>query len=95
MNKLQYYLCKLAEEASEVAQIALKAQQFGLDECYIDKTNKERIHAELNDLLGVVTLLNEQFNFEFNVDDEAIIRKKLKVKEYITYSIRLGMVDEE
>ena len=32
LTRYQYLLTKLAEEASEIAQIALKTQQFGADE---------------------------------------------------------------
>lgn len=30
MDRIQYLLSKIAEEASEIAQIALKTQQFGV-----------------------------------------------------------------
>ncbi len=61
MNRLQYLLTKLAEEAAEIAQISLKTQQFGLDERYNDGlSNKERCHQELDDLNGVIQLLNDE-----------------------------------
>ena len=56
MNREQYLLGKLAEEGSEVAQMALKTQQFGLDEVYVDESNRQRLHGELNDLLTIVHL---------------------------------------
>lgn len=52
MNARQYILMKIAEEATEVAQRALKAQQFGLDQTEPGKTqnNAERLEGELLDL---------------------------------------------
>lgn len=43
MNREQYLLGKLAEEGSEVAQMALKTQQFGLDDVYIDEKQSSKI----------------------------------------------------
>jgi NTP pyrophosphatase (non-canonical NTP hydrolase) len=94
MNQLQYLLVKLAEEASEVSQIALKTSQFGMDEVYPkqEQTNKERIHQELNDLLGIVQMLNDSFAFEFLPSESAINKKTQKVSHYLEYSKQLGMV---
>lgn len=96
MNELQYYLTKLAEEASEIAQIALKTQQFGLHEKHpaLQETNAERVHMELNDLLAVVDVLNEKFDFGFHEDQYAQEQKKLKMLKYKQYSINLGLVNE-
>lgn len=94
MNRTQYLLCKLAEEAAEIAQIALKSQQFGLEEVYIDKSNKERCHLELDDLIGVISLLNEEFNFGYNPDPANILKKRNKVGEYYKYSKNCGQIQE-
>lgn len=93
MNKTQYLLCKLAEEASEVAQIALKAQQFGLDEVYpkVGLRNSERLTQELNDLMASITMLVEA-GYVYQPDDIAIQKKYEKVEKYMEYSQRLGMV---
>lgn len=52
MKANQYHLCKIAEEAVEVAKRALKAQQFGLNEIQPgqDFTNIERLTDEFHDL---------------------------------------------
>lgn len=94
MNRLQYLLTKLAEEANEVGQIALKTQQFGVDEKMPgqDFTNAERTHQELNDLFAIVDMLNEEFNFGFNIDGAHIHNKKKKVNKYAAYSVKLGQV---
>ena len=95
MNQLQYLLTKLAEEAAEVAQIALKTSQFGPDEKMPGQllTNFERIHLELNDLLAVVDCLNKFHSFGFDPDPVAMFNKQLKIGKYRQYSIELGLVD--
>lgn len=52
MQPDQYHLCKIAEECTEVAQRALKAQQFGLGEVQPgqDFDNLERLMDEFHDL---------------------------------------------
>jgi len=101
MDRQQYLLTKLAEEASEVAQIALKTQQFGMDESRPNQpyTNRERIHQELIDLLTIVLMLNDEtdLDFEFDVEDDPEIAsrsemKRAKVEKYYEYSRKLGEV---
>lgn len=99
LTRYQYLLTKLAEEASEVAQIALKTNQFGPDSCdpRDQVTNTERIHKELIDLLAIVEMLNEEFSFNFATDSEETwyckLAKKEKVNKYCQYSMNLGMVE--
>lgn len=95
MNLTQFYLTKLAEEASEVAQIALKTQQFGMNEKRRDQPylNYERIHQELDDLLTIVDLLNTHCGLGYRSSQEAINRKKERVAEYLQYSVDLGQVN--
>lgn len=103
LTRYQYLLTKLAEEASEIAQIALKTQQFGADEICPNQpdtdTNTERIHKELSDLLYVVDMLNEEFDFGYSFGlfaDEPCgdNPKKEKVNKYYQYSARLGFVED-
>lgn len=98
MNKMtheQFLLMKLAEEASEIAQIALKTAQFGMTEKHPDLplNNKERIHLELNDLLAIVDELNSWSQFGFKEDYAAKVNKIEKLNKYLGYSIRLGKVE--
>jgi hypothetical protein len=100
MNLNQYFLVKIAEEASEVAQIALKAAHFGLSEIQPGRaeTNAERVYAELNDLLAMVHRLGEvssgEFWFDIGSPDHAAIATKLaKVEHYLAYSQSLGLVE--
>lgn len=92
MNRQQYLLVKLAEEAAEVAQIALKTSQFGLEERFPNHpdNNATRCHAELNDVLGIVKMLNEEFGFNFEPSEEAQLAKRDKVNHYYAYSVQLG-----
>lgn len=96
LNREQYLLTKLAEEASEIAQIALKTQQFGMNEIcpQFPETNKQRIRKELNDLLGVIEMLNREYEFNFIPDDNEIAAKINKVNKYYNYSIECGQVGD-
>ena len=95
MKLLQYYLAKLAEEGTEVAQIALKTVQFGPDEVMPGQplNNFERCHLELDDLNAMVEELNEKFGFSYTPNRERMEAKKVKVRKYLEFSIHLGMVE--
>lgn len=97
MSYEQFLLLKLAEEASEIAQIALKTAQFGMLETIPggSENNAERIHSELNDLHGIVSLLNDHTSFGYQVNDYAIEAKRLKIFKYLNYSVNLGKVDKD
>lgn len=97
MDRLQLLLCKLAEEASEVAKIALKTQQFGLYEKRPGQpySNLERTHQEINELFAIIEMLNDEFEFGFRRDADLIHIKKARVNEYAQYSINLGQTEEE
>lgn len=94
MTRLQFLLNKLAEEASEIAQIAMKAQQFGLYKVCPEKgeTNLARITAEYNDLEGIVAMLNEEFHAEIFRNSYAVLAKAEKVNRYYQYSVDLDQV---
>lgn len=97
MNQLQHLLMKLAEEGSEVAQIALKTAQFGPAEVLPGQplNNIQRTHLELDDLAGIVEMLNESFAFGYAPNRGRIEAKKAKVRKYLGYSIHLGLVEGE
>lgn len=92
---LQYLLGKLAEEAAEVAQIALKTSDFGLDEVMPGQpySNRERCCQELDDMMGVLKSLKEQCGFAYKPNDGAIDAKQVKIEKYKAYSISLGLVE--
>lgn len=95
MTHVQFYLTKLSEEAAEVAQIALKTQQFGPDEVMPGQplNNYERIHKEIDDFNAMVEELNDRFGLNYIPNREAIAAKKRKVVRYLDFSISRGMVD--
>lgn len=95
MTHVQFYLTKLSEESAEVAQIALKTQQFGPDEVMPGQplNNYERIHKELDDLNAMVEELNDRFGLNYVPNRAAIAAKKTKVVRYLDFSIAQGMVD--
>lgn len=95
MNQFQHLMVKIVEECSEIQKEALKAIQFGPNSLGSDKTlsNLERIHYELDDLNGVISLLNESHDFNYTPNTERIEEKKKKVMEYLRYSIELGLVE--
>lgn len=97
MNQLQHLLVKLAEEGSEIAQIALKTAQFGPTETMPGQPfdNFERCHQEIDDLFAVIEMLNEQYQFGYAPSRDRIDAKKAKVQKYLGYSIRLGLVEDE
>lgn len=95
MKNWQYLLLKLSEECNEVGQMASKNMHFGTEETQTGgvQTNRERLHAEINDLLAIVELLNEEEGFDFTPDSDKIALKKEKVKFYREYSRSLGLVE--
>lgn len=97
MDRLQYLLIKLSEESTEVSKIALKTAQFGMDEKHpeLSQTNKERIHSELNDLNAVVKLLNMEFDFNYEIDQQKVLEKFDKIDKYYNYSKQLGLVRDQ
>ena len=97
MDREQYLLGKLAEEAAELAQIAMKAQQFGLNEVYTGDgntlTNGERIHLELWDLFGIIQMLNDECDFKYAHNTARLMMKIEKVNKYSEYSRELGKLN--
>lgn len=95
MNREQYLLGKIAEEAAEVAQIALKAQQFGFDSFHPDDpdtTNLDLLRGELNDLLAVVGMLDVPTFAHIHFKNHAQQVKQRKVEHFFAQCHRLGRV---
>ena len=96
MTNEQYLLGKLAEEAAELAQIAIKAQQFGIDEVFggkkVQLSNRERIEAEFNDVIGVIKMLNIEEDIDIAQDTTAQTAKMNKVDKWRGYAKTLGLV---
>lgn len=95
MKDLQYLMVKLAEEASEIAQEAMKVSQFGLESNKQGEqaTNRDRLNNELNDLMTIVYLLNRDHNLGFKEDPSKQKAKILKMAKYKLVSKDLGYVE--
>jgi len=97
MDRRQYLLSKLAEEASEISQISLKCQQFGMDDRYPDKDsnkNSTKLGNELTDLWGIVAMLVDEGHLGFLLEEEKIIKKVQKVNRYYDYALKRGQIQE-
>lgn len=101
MNGDQYHLCKIAEECNEVAQRALKAQQFGLGEIQPgqDQSNFERLLDEFHDLFttfdNFLFLMPEHLEGSVIPTREKINKRLVKMKKFLELSKSLNQVDEE
>jgi hypothetical protein len=99
MTEDQNALIVFAEELAEVAVELLKLQnqvskaiRFGIDEQRdLPTSNRERISAEWNDLLGTVVILAKR-GINLSPDISAIAAKVAKVERYTNYSKELGQV---
>lgn len=87
MNKLNYFLLKLAEESNEVGKEALKSIQFGLDSTFKGNPQIERLHSEITDFLNMIEILNRDFNFNYKYDASTLEEKELKIKHFLKYTI--------
>jgi len=98
----QFYLLKLIEECSEVAQQAAKQMQFGhyaispsTGKVY-DNTNMLRF--EVNDLLAVLDVLIDLEELP-EISPEELLKAKNKkrnrIMEYLQHSQELGLVEKD
>ena len=98
MDKRQYYLQKIAEEALEVATAAMKCIQFGNDSRDPSEpdslSNQEYLELELNDLMGSIFAARNCGLVCEGFDREAIRNKELKIDKYYDLCVKLGTVTE-
>jgi NTP pyrophosphatase (non-canonical NTP hydrolase) len=103
MNRTEHALTTTAEECAEIAKEISKAMRFGLDDkLTLDPkgppgtegpTNREKIVAELNDLMGMVKVLIALDAIPENWQDiDAQMRKGAKFCAFLEYSERKGTV---
>lgn len=92
MNKREHLLACLAEECSEIQKCACKTLRFGENDHYPDckNTNIEELAYELDDLIGVVQLLEEEGVIPKWGNNQRIEDKKNKVKKYMEYAKQSG-----
>lgn len=100
----QFYLLKLMEECSEVAQRCSKQIQFGAtekqsqspSETPITEDNRTRLRGEVNDLLAVIDVLTEMSQIREISPEELLYakhRKREKILKYLKYSQDLHTVE--
>ena len=94
ISRQKFLLALLAEEAAEVAQAAIKAIRFGLEEVKegTNTTNAERLRGELHDLMGILVMLNDETTLAYSDDLDAIHAKRERVEKYYAYSKSIGEV---
>jgi len=97
MMYTQWLLCKVAEEAAEVGQRAMKAQQFGVEEVQEGqgKDNLERLRLKVNDLILTYDILLDYLGHnieEFGPTKEELVIRYEKVHEFLQLSKSLNMV---
>lgn len=98
MTEEQYLLTRLGEECAEVIQRCSKAISYGLLEVQEGQklTNERRLLDELNDLLGVWTLLCEKEILKTQTEnqvDKAVTAKINKILKYMKYSKDRGILE--
>lgn len=97
MTEEQYLLVKIAEEAGEVVQAALKCAHLGIDNKEFEwaRTNSQTLKQELNDLFAVVEMLEGSSDCDLGLDSSLINAKIEKVGHWMKYSQVLGLVKDE
>jgi hypothetical protein len=98
----QYYLLKLIEECSEVAQQASKQMQFGpysiSPSTGARYDNKKMLRFEVNDLLAVLDVLMELEELPEISPDELLLaknKKRNRIVQYLQHSQELGLVEKD
>ncbi len=101
MTLEQYLLIKIAEEAGEVSQRALKAAQFGLMEKQSSELedNTERLIDELCDMYFYIRKLSDHSEYvkeqlAISVCHDKELYRETKYNKFLTYSTSLGMVEK-
>lgn len=89
MKYNDYLYSKVAEEAAELAQAAIKCMLFGEQSkdpsIENSDTNQQAFNKELTDLIAVISLLDEQLSPSdevpfYDIDEDRLDTKRIKVK---------------
>jgi len=98
LNKSEYLLSKLSQEAAEVIQRCTKAQTFGLEEKQEgqDLPNSQRISDEYADLVGVFLMCLEAGVIPPDPEfANKVAAKQKKVLKYMEYSKEKNCLEKE
>lgn len=97
MNLTEHLLTCAAEEGCEIGQAGHKALRFGLDDINPKsrQTNRQDLVTEVNDLLGVLEMLQEHgVELPGLFDRRAIEAKKLRVLTWMEHSLAVGALQK-
>lgn len=96
MTKKEYLLVCLMEECAEVAHRASKALRFGLEEKEFtgSSNNQERLEGELDDLMGVLSMLEGE-GMVSGQNNLAVVAKIKKVERLMEYSKERGCLQSD
>ena len=94
MTRREHLLDILIEECAEVIHRATKAKRFGMDEIQPEQPldNRDRLVAELNDLIAVADMVLGSKGW---VDESMVVAKKRKVEHFLEYSKECGTLTED
>lgn len=98
MNTTEHLLTCLAEEGAEVAHDCHKSLRFGLDDRNVlnptGPTNRERIIKELNDLMGVVSMLVMKGILPPDwLNQHTIDAKVMRIVKFMNYARDVGTLE--
>ena len=86
MNRLESLFVIFTEELAETSQVASKCLRFGLDNQKPgqEKTNRERLVEEFNDILAVLEMIQEE-GVELGgiANSVSLAKKKAKVESHL------------
>ena len=105
MSPNEYYLLKIAEEATEVsaeasrvAQSVMKLMTFGADSIEPTtfhqeaRTNAQRLFEEMNDLMASWEKMTQMLEWPSSFDIISIEQKKAKIDKYLRVAQDLNCV---
>ena len=96
MNIAEFILSRIAEEASEIAQAAIKCQRFTTDHAHYKESNVDRLKGELGDLEGLVRMAGQLgiFVIDPRTQEKHIERRVEKELHYMQISHDMGCIDD-
>lgn len=96
MNKTEYLLTCISEEAGEVAQIIGKSQRFGLYSFKRDTNtmNIEELRKEVHDVIATWQMLCEHLGSDSSISGTLIDIKKARVEHFMESSRKHGHLQD-
>lgn len=97
LNPQQDWSTELFKACLALSKIASKCMQFGLLETQAERTerNIDRMGDAVLHLFNTISVLNNCHNFKYQVNEDRVAQKILKIKKFHEYSISLGLVSNE